>query len=300
MAAHAHVAPAEVIFEPAIDPLGAAALVVAQVLGKPVTCIALAPRFGFQFGLGAWRAWIFIDDRHVTEITTGLRDLPRIIGAVHQVVEIGQAGGGQLGKRDRGLAVVQRGRGQQSADRDIAIGDIEMQLVTNPAFLVALGIALGSNRAVRRQIVRHLRERHGGLTLEPPRLVLDHLALLGPAALALRFRRHGRSLRANLAKAREKVDPSGTCPGRSQPHSRLNCLSAVSRSISIFVVGMLITALATNARANAARSLGGRPGSPRHSPTSVSTRASSSVTMTRLCRSVSGPSSSLSQGKRLS
>ena len=41
-----------------------------------------------------------------------------------------------FGKRDRGLAVVQRGRGQQSADRDIAIGDIEMQLVTNPAFLV--------------------------------------------------------------------------------------------------------------------------------------------------------------------
>ena len=33
MAAHAHVAPAEVIFEPAIDALGAAALVVAQVLG---------------------------------------------------------------------------------------------------------------------------------------------------------------------------------------------------------------------------------------------------------------------------
>jgi hypothetical protein len=73
-----------------------------------------------------------------------------------------------------------------------------------------------------------------------------------------------------------------TCPGRSQPHSRRNCLSAVRRSISIFVVGMPITALATNARANAARSLGGRPGSPRHTPTSVSTRASYSATMTRL------------------
>jgi hypothetical protein len=99
----------------------------------------------------------------VTEITTGLRGLRRIIGAVHEVVEIGQAGGGQLGKRDRGLAVVQRGRGQQSADRDIAIGDIEMQLLNNPAFRVALGIALGSNRVVRRQIVQHLGERHGGL-----------------------------------------------------------------------------------------------------------------------------------------
>jgi hypothetical protein len=71
---------------------------------------------------------------------------------------------------------------------------IEMQLVTNPAFRVALGIALGSNRAVRRQIVpldQHLRRR------------------------------------------------------------------------------MPITALTTNARASAARSLGGRPGSPRHTPTSV-------------------------------
>jgi hypothetical protein len=42
MTAHPHVAPAKVIFEPAIDALYGAALVVAHVLGKPVTRVLLA------------------------------------------------------------------------------------------------------------------------------------------------------------------------------------------------------------------------------------------------------------------
>src|SRR6516225_2219824 len=85
----------------------------------------------------------------------------------------------------------------------------------------------------------------------------------------------------------------------SQPHSRRNCLSTLSRSINIEVVGSPITALATKARASAARSLGGRPGSPGQTCTNASTSATSSATTTCLCVSGSGPSSSVSQGKRL-
>src|ERR1700739_2625689 len=65
-----------------------------------------------------------------------------------------------------------------------------MQLVTDPAQGVARGVVLGSDRAMLRQVGEHLGEAHGGLTLDPTRLLLlNHLALFGPAALALRWRR---------------------------------------------------------------------------------------------------------------
>src|SRR5215470_15354689 len=60
-----------------------------------------------------------------------------------------------------------------------------MELVTNPAGRVALGVTLGSDAAVLGQIVDHLWKRHRGLALEPPWLLLHHFALFGPAALAL-------------------------------------------------------------------------------------------------------------------
>src|SRR4029077_15191493 len=96
------------------------------------------------------------------------------------------------------------------------------------------------------------------------------------------WRRHGSALRANSAKAREKVVSLGSSPRCSQPHSRRNGLSTVSRSINIAVVGSPITALATKARANAARSQGGRPGKPGQTRTKASTPATSSAVTTRL------------------
>src|SRR5271170_6627383 len=70
-----------------------------------------------------------------------------------------------------------------------------MQFVTDPACRMALGVALGSDRAVRRQVRQHLGEAHVSLALEPARLLLlDHLALSGPAALALRWLSTCRSL----------------------------------------------------------------------------------------------------------
>src|SRR6516225_8651908 len=60
---------------------------------------------------------------------------------------------------------------------------------------MALGVALGSDRTVRRQVRQHLGEAHVSLALEPARLLLlDHLTLSGPAAFALRRRSTCRSL----------------------------------------------------------------------------------------------------------
>ena len=74
---------------------------------------------------------------------------------------------------------------------------------------------------------------------------------MGRGARTRLVQRLGNSLRANSAKAREKVASLQSSAGRSQPHSRRNCLSTLSRSIGIEVVGSPITALATKARGSA-------------------------------------------------
>src|SRR6516165_6652776 len=117
MTAHPHVAPAEVIFEPAIDTLGCAAFVVAHVLGKLVARAVSGARFGLHLGLRSHGCpWILVDDRYMTETTAVLLDLRRIVRTVHEIVEVGQAAGRERCRRDRRLAVVQRGRAEQAAD----------------------------------------------------------------------------------------------------------------------------------------------------------------------------------------
>src|SRR4029077_17617800 len=183
--AHPHVAPAELIFEPGIDALRGTALIVAYLLGKLVARDLLAASFGRHLGLAWCALWVLVDDRHVTESMAPLRDLRRIIGAVPQGVAPGHPLGGQRCKRDCHLAVVQRGGGQKARYRNVAVGRVDVQLVADPARLVALGITLGPDRTVLWQIVQHFGERHRGLALEPPRLLLDHHALFGAAALSL-------------------------------------------------------------------------------------------------------------------
>ena len=74
--------------------------------------------------------------------------------------------------------------------------------------------------------------------------------------------RAGRLLALNSAKARENVLSLGNPRLLSQPHKRRSTASAASRSMSAKVVGRFSTAFATNARARAWRSAGGRPGNP--------------------------------------
>jgi hypothetical protein len=102
---------------------------------------------------------------NVTEGAALGRDLGYIIGAVHQVVEVGHTAGGHRRQRDRNLAVVQRSGGQHGADRQIAIGYIEMQLVADPADRMALGVAtamLIERLAVDKQLRRLCGWEHPG------------------------------------------------------------------------------------------------------------------------------------------
>ena len=97
------------------------------------------------------------------------------------------------------------------------------------------------------------------------------------AAMRAACTRCGNSNGANAAKAREKVAASGSFLHKSKPHRRLRLRSCCRRSISASVVGRLSTALATKARARAARSRCGRPVRRRRSGRCSSTRATSSV-----------------------
>src|ERR1700686_208651 len=80
------------ILEVAVDALGRTALVVTDILGE---FIAGKP-FGTGFGLGlrlAAAALIGLDDWNMPERAALCRDFRRIISAVHEVVEIGDAAG---------------------------------------------------------------------------------------------------------------------------------------------------------------------------------------------------------------
>ena len=78
MAAHAHIARAELVLEPGIDALGRASLVVAGVLGKLVTRDFPGPGFGFQCFLGGRASRVLIDDRHMTQVAGLGADLRRV------------------------------------------------------------------------------------------------------------------------------------------------------------------------------------------------------------------------------
>ena len=92
---------------------------------------------------------------------------------------------------DRGLAVVQRSRGEQAADRDPAVDRVDMQLVAAPADGTALGVALGAGIAALRQVVQHFFEIDVGLPRQSARIARPLLALARASALAFRlgFRR---------------------------------------------------------------------------------------------------------------
>src|SRR5271166_6245779 len=69
-----------------------------------------------------------------------------VVGRIHQVVEIGDAGAGYGHQGNGDLTVVDGSRGKHAGDRDLAAGDIQMQFVADPGFLVALAVFLGRHR----------------------------------------------------------------------------------------------------------------------------------------------------------
>src|ERR1019366_3266162 len=100
--AHTHVVAAAVVLQVTVDALARAALVVADVLGQLVA----GPPFGAGLGPGrrlAATARIGVDDRHMPERAALIPNFRRVIGAVHQVVEIGDTARRVGRQRDRRL-----------------------------------------------------------------------------------------------------------------------------------------------------------------------------------------------------
>src|SRR3954463_13544037 len=346
-AAHLHAAPTVVVLDGSVDPLGGAAFIVAEVFGEAVSDQTLAPSLLGQFLLqpgGGTR--IEVDDRHMPKIAAALADRSVVVGGIHQVVEVGDPCRGHGGQWDGDLAVMHGSGGEHAVEGDVAIGAVDVELVADPGFAVPLGIALGADIAVPRQVGQHLRQGHAQLAFDPARRlggggrILSRPARLGGggrnrgggatgagggsglagfsrASIAVLSRetwptkrsvwvcwisascsREGKALSANSAKAREKVASLGTSLARCQPHSCRNVLSLASRVISRRVVGKLNTALATKARARAARSTGGRPTRTGQEGSNASIRIKPSTATNCLWRGVSGPSgASSSQGR---
>ena len=111
-----------------------------------------------------------IDDRDLPQAADLLVDQARIVGRVHRVVEMGDALSGHPRQRNRRLTVMQRRRCQDATDRDLPVGHIQMQLVSDPCFLVTLAVLLAACVRGSRQIVQHWLQRHPGLALQSRRL----------------------------------------------------------------------------------------------------------------------------------
>ena len=97
-------------------------------------------------------AIVAVDDRRMAERLAVVMDGGGVVGRIHQVVEIGDAGAGHQGNGD--LTVVDGSRSKHAGDRDLAAGDIQMQFVADPGFLVALAVFLGADIARGGQIGR--------------------------------------------------------------------------------------------------------------------------------------------------
>src|SRR5208337_2157593 len=93
----------------------------------------------------------------------------------------------------KGMAIVDGSRGQYAGDRDLAAGDIQMQFVADPGFLVALAVLLGADIARGGQVGEHLIEVLRGLPFEAGRLGFwPFLVLARASALARRLSAIGR------------------------------------------------------------------------------------------------------------
>ena len=160
---------AMIVFQPAVDTPGRAALAVTHLVGHAVPDrpepLRLFGQLPFQTGS---RAGIDADDRDMTQSPAMLFDLGHVIRAVHQIIQVDDARGGYRGERERRLAVMYRRRGQHATDRDFPIGGVDVQLVANPAFLVALGIAFGAHITMPWQIGEHPGQAHAALAFDPP------------------------------------------------------------------------------------------------------------------------------------
>src|SRR6516164_280223 len=150
VAAHAHCSAAKLIFDAAIDALDRGALIVADLLSGSVAEPLAAFFLGFELLLSAGpRSRVDIDNGNVAERATVLSDLRGVVSAVHDIIQISRPGRRHAGQWDRRLAIVKRGGGEQAADRNTTVGNVEVQLVADPALLLAPRFREGRLLALR-------------------------------------------------------------------------------------------------------------------------------------------------------
>src|SRR5271165_4915336 len=156
-AAHAQEPGAEFVLQSSIDAFDHGAEIVDDVICvghvDELHPVDLPFPFGLDLMLGAKVA---VDDRRVAERTAVVMNGGGVVGGVHEIVEIGnpRAGHGHQGNGD--LTVVNGGRSQHAGDGDLAASDVDMQLVADPGFLVALAVFLGADIASGGQFGKHL------------------------------------------------------------------------------------------------------------------------------------------------
>src|SRR3974390_1227196 len=90
----------------------------------------------------------------------------RVISRIHQLVERPHPLCAQLHQRNGDLRIVGAGTGQDGADRDIAVNDIQVQLVTLPVFRLALRAFLAPAVAGARQVSQILGQTASRLQLQ--------------------------------------------------------------------------------------------------------------------------------------
>ena len=73
-----------------------------------------------------------------------------VIGRVHQFIEVNDSLRGQRHERDGYLRVVHAGAGQQRADGQLSVRNVEMKFVPAPVLLVSLAVRLGPHIALPR------------------------------------------------------------------------------------------------------------------------------------------------------
>ena len=187
-AADAEKSGAELVFQTGVDAFGHGAEIVDQVVEVGPVDELQALDFAAPFGLGlVVGAKVAVDDRGVAQRPALVVDRGGVVGGVHEIVEIGDAGAGHGHQGNGDLAVVDGGRGQHAGDWDLAAGHVDVEFVPGPGLFVALAVFLAADVAGGGQVGEHLAEVLRDLPLETRRLRPRTLfALAWTSALARR------------------------------------------------------------------------------------------------------------------
>ena len=174
----------KVVFELGVDPLNRTALFETLRGSRVHGDFLAATRIG-------------IDDGDMSELSAKGMDFFGIVSGVHEVVAIVNQFLSLLSQGDRPLGVtclcqhgrqVEGGGSQDGADGNVPVGNVQMEFVANPRFGEALGVALATVVAERRQIGEIFGQGSLRLNLQPAELFgFKRLVFGGTASLPGNF-----------------------------------------------------------------------------------------------------------------